>query len=64
MFMVDPAKLRNDAEKKLKIAEGLRDAAENTHRNFPTCDNLISLKAAQRLVKETEAEYREWDDEA
>jgi hypothetical protein len=62
MFMVDPAKLRNDAEKKLKIAEGLRDAAEDTHHNFPTRDNLISLKAAQRLVKETEAEYREWDD--
>jgi hypothetical protein len=62
LFMVDPAKLRDDAEKKLRIAEGLRDAAKDTHRNFPTRENLLSLKAAQRLVKETEAEYREWDD--
>jgi hypothetical protein len=48
----------------LRVAERLLDAAEKTYRERANHENLISLKAAVRLVKETKAEYREWDDEA
>jgi hypothetical protein len=62
IFMVDPVKLRADAEERLRVSQNLLSAAEGSYRRVPSRENLISLKAAVRLVKETEAEYREWDD--
>jgi hypothetical protein len=64
IFMVDPDKLRADAEERLRVATKLLESATETYEGNPTRENLISLKAAVRLTKETHAEFREWDDEA
>jgi hypothetical protein len=64
LFMVDPDKLRADAEERLRVATRLLESATEAYEGNPTRENKVSLKAAVRLVKETTAEYREWDDEA
>jgi hypothetical protein len=63
MFMVDPAKLRADAEEKLKMAENAQRKREKLYQVEPTRENLIAVKVAKKIVKEARAEYREWDDE-
>jgi hypothetical protein len=60
--MVDPDKLRTDAEERLRVATNVLEGATKAYEGNPTRENLISLKAAVRLVKETTSEYREWDD--
>jgi hypothetical protein len=62
MFMVDPVKLRADAEERLRVATNLLEGATKAYEENPTRENMLSLKAAVRLVKETTSEYREWDD--
>jgi hypothetical protein len=62
MFMVDPAKLRADAEEKLKMAENAQRKREKLYQVEPTRENLIAVKVAKKIVKEARAEFREWDD--
>lgn len=59
-FVRDPSEQAKDAERKLAMAETILAAAEKAYRKDSSRANLIALKAAVRLGKETQAEFQEW----
>lgn len=62
-FAKAPEDQRAEAERRLEAAESLLKAAESAYRRDSSRANLISLKAATRLAKESMAQAQEWFDD-
>ena len=59
-FTVDPEEQRTAAEEKVEISLEILRSAIQAYEKDGTRVNRIALKAAERLVRETRAQWEEW----